>query len=1063
MLAYIQTLPEAAAWPRFPAWFHLLETGDRQGMLEMLRAFSPEERANVLFFLRAMNALGRQAQIWLQNDRRHTAPTSGQDDVLAICRFLCYERSDIRNQWRDLEYALPAGPVILDLLRARKPEWFAEVYLHHLQGHGFDYRTGIACERAGSPVFTPAATANRLSALLFTARNRCGDMQALYSEYPEIFDRDIWTLFSEKAYSLGGQPIATEDYRKRARALLDEWRGSPNPPEEPADRIRELLGRPELEPYPFLAMVVADGIEAGKLERGRVMRECLIGICRNLEKDQPSGFSDLFTALAPTVPELLDLQDELAAVLGCPHSKPVTAALKWMKTIAARPGFNHEAFAAALPPLSCSTVKAVRAAALAVAEELAKKTPEARPGLMRALAPIFSVPDAATQVRAAKLLATYAAPDDAPLREAVATWRDSITAAAGELLAGFFEAPDAPGGVSKPPRAGLRGTDASPSPGPGAIRVAGAEQSGPTRDSQPQPFVSVFARSWRVWAEPTSEPDRLQQNGHCNNGPRRLDESMRVSVPQTLDDCLFMLAEAFGNPAEYHCSLVPDALFAVRDQLDDASLSRLGPAIAAARKVVCNCNTTLRVHSRTPALHFLRYCVERLEAAPDKGLAALKRKLPAIAMECSSTFVIFEWDNYYKKYRTLSYPPLYTAFYGLNAVVEAAFARLRTGDGLPMLSSVTHAPCWVDPLELITRLLAWQDADREPHGMDMQLALQRCCRENSAEALAAAKALKGECRALLEYFLGPDNTVPAVPDRHGAWWVAAALARPERRVPPELAGPEYADIPPQYFGSPFDWEILPLQTNGPNSEKEFATTSTQRVAVSLPGQKTAPYYLWFDEVKENGPPGGWRELFGGRMFLAEDVSLLHQALMLYPNNPEPLVMDIIAGYGREKYWKALAVFAKLLELRAPQGPAADLFLALGLLTGAKEPRLHAAAYWRAKVEEGAINSADTGRMLGRLERHNWVPTKRFTDLAEREMMGISPRHSAQLALMLEALLIEIGPEPPVNIKRILELYYELTAAQGRSMDAALPPLLDAWAREKPYAACVKKLRGLGLF
>ena len=38
-------------------------------------------------------------------------------------------------------------------------------------------------------------------------------------------------------------------------------------------------------------------------------------------------------------------------------------------------------------------------------------------------------------------------------------------------------------------------------PGPGAIRAAEAEPSGPSNEDRLQPFVSVFASPWRVWAE----------------------------------------------------------------------------------------------------------------------------------------------------------------------------------------------------------------------------------------------------------------------------------------------------------------------------------------------------------------------------------------------------------------------------------------------------------------------------------------------------------------------------------------------------------------------------------
>lgn len=958
MLAYIQTLPQAATWHHFFTWFRLVVTGDQRGMIDLLRNFSSEERAHALFFLRAMNNLGRQAQAWLQNDRRYRAPSPEQEDVLQICRFVCYEECDIRKQWGDLNYALPRGGVIPELLRLRTPAWFVEVFSHYLERLGINYEIGIACERAGSPILNPASTASRLSRFLWETVRHRSDRQALYREYPEIFSRDIWTLFREKAFSLA-------DAQSSA------------------------------------AIVVIDGINAGKLERDRVLRECLLGACRHLEKHQCAGFLKFFHRLRPTQEELLEMQDELIAVLRLPHTDPATVALKHVKTILPHQDFHDAAFLEALPLLLCSSRKALRMTALTTAEKLARHRPAIRSALMGAVTPVFSVPEETTQVRAAKLLKTYGDANEKQLRAELAALWQSITVAAKDLLGAFLD-----------------------------------------------PSTARAFETAKTLSAPFS-------GGVCH-----LDENRRIALPETLDDCLFILTEAFGNPAEYHCSLVPDALFAVRNQLDDASLVRLGPAIAAARTRAATLDVGHPVHARTPALHFLRYCAERLAASSGNGLTALKKTLPAIVRESSSPYTFFIRRKHEKEHRVCCFLPLFTTFSSLNEVVEAAFARLRTGDVLPMLSSVTHAPCWIDPVVLIDRLLAWQKAGREPHVMDMQLALQRCARENISEALRAAHALTGEYRALLEYFLGDGSAAPSFPRQHHAWWLTAALMRPERRVPPEYRGTEYAGIPGEYLGEPFGWNVVPRKTTGGIGDIEFLTTPVQQIHVALPRAKYAPDFLFFEDIEEISVSGKWREIFGGRMFLGQDASLLHQALMLYPNNPEPVVMDCLAAYRREKHWRVRAVFEKLLELRVPQGPASNLFLALGFLSREKDLRLRAAAFWRVKVEEGTIRNTDLGQVLGRLERHNWRPTKRFTDVVEKEMLAVSPLHSSALATLLEAMLIEIGPEPPVNIKRILELWYELQGLLGLRLNAAMPPLLDAWEKEKKYAACVQKLRTL---
>lgn len=991
MLNYAKNLPEAQTFRFLPAWVTAMESENEAAMLALLRGLSQEERGQMRSFLRILEELDHREGIWKGGHEQYKRISLKQDDLLELCRFVSYTEADIKRRRAHLAWELPMGDALLSILAWYKPGWFSEVYLPFMEQPKkfrppFDYRQAIACERMGAMTLSPKSAAGLVSNLLSSSLWRNlqltqlekknpeeyqkiliheggkVDIQGLLREFPEILKRDIWTIFMEDCggiYSEG--PLLV---------FLCEQAGS------------------------------------GVLDRMRMLRECLMAAGRNLPKNQIGIYPVLFEALKPTSKELADLRDDLMAVLASPHSKPVAAALKYLKTIAAEPGFPYEAFAGYLPALLSSTVKAVQTAALAVAEVVAKKWSEARPALVLAMVTAFSGTDEGVQTRAAKFLLAYAKSPTADQRAELGQYRGTMTAVAKELMGDWLRADSGQAG-------------------------------------QPETALETLGTEYTQAAPLT-----------------HLDESMRVPFPQTVDDLVFMLSEAFVRPEDHHCSSVPDSLFAFRDQLDDAMLVRLGPALTAARKTLSTINLTLPVHSRMPAFFFARWFMARLEASDSgsKALAALKKKLPELRKEAEDEYVVYEYDTRSKYERHWHRPELHILFSTLREVVKTAFDRLETGDILPMLSSVTHAPCWVSPYTLVERLIIWQNAGREPNGLDLQLALQRCAREALPEALAGARQLTGEYRAVLEYLASGELPVNAA-IKHPAWWVTAALMGPKRRVPQELVKLGFEALPPECLSGEFSWDVVQIKTDGPNSEKEFTTTSTQLVKLNLTPRIKHSYY-YADFKREPNAEGDWKSLFAGRMFLHREIYTTHQTMALYPNNPEPLVMDILGGYGREKYWLALATFNKLLELRVPQGPASNLFLALGMLTSAKELRLHAAAFWRAKVDDGTIDSADVGRIIGRLEADDWVPTKRFTDLVEQEMLGVSPEHSRQLGLLLGALLQEIGPKPPVNIKRMLELYYELAAAKAVAPEQGLAPHLDEWAQEKAYATAVKRLRGI---
>ena len=1001
MLDYVATLPEAKTWPAFSRWFGLVLHPDQQAMLDLLRGFAAEDRKQVLFFLRAMNGLGRQVQVWLQNDTRYKAPSSAQDDMLKLCRFVCYEDADIRKQYKDLEYALPSGAVVPEILAWHIPLWFNEVYAALLDGDvhyrfSFSYPQAIAMERLSGLPLPSSFVAPHLEGMVRRLRWRDELSGVLFDDYPEILGRDIWTLFTGKTMYHFGTP-AREGLVYRAHNQY--WdKGAVMPAEEYAELNRRLKAPvrsddPE-DVYDTLVLFFMDKTSDGTLDRMRALRECLIAPNRSLPPPQAGGYSVLFEALAPTEKELLDLQDDLWGVLNCPHAKALSAALRQLKRIASSPEFDLQAFQDILPVLLAHATKSVHTATLALAEAVAKADSARGKALLPALTAVFDQPDEATQKRAAKCITTYGSAGDPDLAEALGLHLSGMKASVRETLAPFL----------------------------------GHAKQGDRADTD----------------IPSIEP------------VRHLVPEARVTLPATLDDLLFLLSTAFSQPEPYHSGLIPDALFAFREQIDEAFLGRLGPAAKAARTVLGTSDMRGQVHNRTLALHFVRYCIRGLERASggDKGVKAMLKSLPDLQRATEFDYQMTQWDRYGKRYWFMTYKCFAQHFGNLNHIVGLAFARLESADPLPMLSHVTHAPCWIDPVILAERLRLWQAAGREPDSMDLQLALQRCVVEPSEAFTKALQQLDGEYRDVLSYLFG--GPLPSKDHlTHPAWWVTAALST-GRPVPDELVRRGFQGIPPEYLQGIFEWEVVPFTPRRTDPAREFSTTATQAIRVRAARIKPNPEYLSQDAYKEPQVEGDWKNLFAGETLLADESSLLYQALDLYPNNPEPLMLDAVGGYGQHDPWLGIEYYRKLLGLRIPVDPPTALFLALGLLAGDRELRLHAAAFWQAKVNDGQVDSAAVGRCLGRLERHGWTPTKRFMDIVEKELLGISPLHDRHLCALLGGLLTEAGADTPVDLKKIMGVYYELLAAGHGTLDAACLQHLEVWKTGK-YAAPAKRL------
>jgi hypothetical protein len=116
----------------------------------------------------------------------------------------------------------------------------------------------------------------------------------------------------------------------------------------------------------------------------------------------------------------------------------------------------------------------------------------------------------------------------------------------------------------------------------------------------------------------------------------------------------------------------------------------------------------------------------------------------------------------------------------LMARMGEANDSVRRGVVGPLLSLPTHAGGWIDPRELVRRIVERKgDLPR----MDLIQAMLRVAPENRDEALQSASAISGELGAALRFALGGDEAI----GKDASLWIAAARARSPRGEFDELA------------------------------------------------------------------------------------------------------------------------------------------------------------------------------------------------------------------------------------------------------------------------------------
>ena len=180
-------------------------------------------------------------------------------------------------------------------------------------------------------------------------------------------------------------------------------------------------------------------VEHGQLDRMRVLKESLLAVNRNLNKNLSSWFAGMFTALNPSTEEQLTLQPEIFAVLSAPHSRPVNIILGLLKNLCTHPQFQVEEFLSQTSVLFASDVKAIYQNTLAVLHKLAKERKEHRDTICCAAAQGLMSREESTQSKIVKLIQTYGETASTTLKEILSIYTETMLANTKKELKAYLE------------------------------------------------------------------------------------------------------------------------------------------------------------------------------------------------------------------------------------------------------------------------------------------------------------------------------------------------------------------------------------------------------------------------------------------------------------------------------------------------------------------------------------------------------------------------------------------------------------------------------------------------
>jgi hypothetical protein len=760
----------------------------------------------------------------------------------------------------------------------------------------------------------------------------------------------------------------------------------------------------------------------GKIDRQRLLKEAILASNRNFNKNLSGWFAELFCQLQPSKEEIISLQSELLVLFSSPHSKPVNTALQSFKQIAEDPSFFTDSFLDNVPLLLASETKTIVTATLQILEKLVKKHGDKCRQVCLLATGAFIHKDESLQTKAAKLIQKYGTPGDEEVTEALALYQGTMFSGINHLLSPLF-AFSSFTEVEMPETKPERSTDRSLSP------------------DKVLPSISEF------------------------------------------DDLLFLTSQAFDNNQSFHIDLLPAALLKLQKQIKGDQIAKLEPAFQRALKLFFNdWRSGAGYLDQLLACLFLDYGLLLIQKHPE-STTSIKNLFGSFMNKQEATKK--QWQEHGTNLSFLmGWKPngdcqLYEPYKKLYAT---ALQLLKAEVELPLLSTPTHTPAWIDPEVLVERLYQYQQQNTAPDPTDLQIALSRCWLYGTEIALSAAHKLEGENKELMIFLLDPQARPKGPFNREWAWMMAALSKAPSKQHP-EFEGFRYQQIPASRLTGQYPWKTIVLdysydKYNWENGKMttEKATAKRKVLQVELSAHNEAKKDNGFKKFlsklnvgTKNAEPAPEPLLVEymqiNDQFLSVEDQDIKRILLLMPNNPEPIVaLTVGKCLSHPEFWSetdkrfTIATIQGLHEIWKPLGEMAHLFVATCMISSDKTVASYAAEIWAQAVQEASIDSRLIGSILGSHERIEFAPLKRFTDLVINQLLGISPLHNKALEQLIVALLKELPSEPIKNLKKLLEIFTEVIHQNGSSLkDQEVNNQLQTW---KAHAGLSKAIKAL---
>ena len=532
-------------------------------------------------------------------------------------------------------------------------------------------------------------------------------------------------------------------------------------------------------------------------------------------------------------------------------------------------------------------------------------------------------------------------------------------------------------------------------------------------------------------------------------------EENALPMPQNIDDVIFLLSEALDGNAPWHFDMVLAALLKFNQEMTVETVNKFAPVFQRAYKLLNGGGWNTRTGHTDHLLaiflcEYLSFLISKFKSADQ--LVAVKNKE-------SNEGTNWRWfTTNFTRLANWNIRSNTTLFIPLKRLAIHALNQIKSANSLPLLSTPTHDPCWIDPSIFVKRLALYQILDSTPNATDWHIAIARVNLEDTQEAIDIAKEmLKGEYLTMTLFLLDP-TALPTKVEKYPEEWLMCAYTKNPSHYYKEFAAfaPNEVDQKILVGEVPFHLHSGPKMVsryNYKNRKYEEVEIVTKNIIIKEPQRKASflqkvmgvliakkkrvgiiPQFLNFTP--------SWLSLQG------QDVNRL---CSLTPNNLQPFIATMSkallhqpASWGQSGKKQTIATTQALLTFWK-SGNINNLFLSSALFCKDKTVRILAAEIWLKGVSEGTVDVTAIGSICGKMATLNFFPFKRLLDTMADQIFQVSPTHDKALKLFIESLIKELPYTPLRHTKKLLEMYQELKLVEATSIsDPSVSAKLTSW-------------------